>query len=253
MVTYQEIWISFNGKPEILIKMKFTQLPCEECRTRHKSLFHFCRLDELSDLSLNKSCTTYKSGQTIFHERNMPSGLYCVNGGKIKLHKMGSDGKEQIIRLVKPGDFIGYRALMSDTPYAASATVLEEATICYVPKQSFFGILKDNENVSDGLMKLLCKNLEESEKRLTEMAYKPVRERLAEALLMIKNTYDDEDSEEYTINMTREDLANLVGTAKETVIRLLSELKKDEVVRTEGRKITIMDKDALVRISNMYD
>lgn len=233
--------------------MKNLDLNCAECKTRGDSIFHFCHLDELDTLSDEKTCTTYKPGQVIFHERTMPFGLFCVNSGKIKLHQMGSDGKEQIIRMVKPGDFLGYRALMSNTPYAASATALEEATICTIPKDSFFNLLKENDAVSEGLMNLLCRNLEESERRLTSMAYKPVRERLAEALLMIKNTYDKEDSPEYTIAMTREDLASLVGTAKETVIRLLSDMKSEGVVSTEGRKITIKDAKALVRISNLYD
>ncbi len=202
---------------------------------------------------MEKTCTVYKAGQVIFHEKTMPFGLFCINTGKIKLHKMGSDGKEQIVRMVKPGDFIGYRALMSNTPYSASATALEECTVCTIPKPAFFNLLKENDAISEGLMNLLCRNLEESEKRLTSMAYKPVRERLAEALLMIKNTYDKDEQEHFTISMTRDDLASLVGTAKETVIRLLSEMKSEGIVATDGRKIIIMNAPELVRISNMYD
>ena len=202
----------------------------------------------------DKSCLQYKSSQPIFIEGGHSNGLYCVNEGKIKLHKMGSDGKEQIVRLVKPGDFIGYRALMSGTTYSASATALEDCTICFVPKSMFFSILKKNDEFSEGMMKLLCRNLEESEKRLTEMAYKPVRERLAEALLLIKGTFQDEESNiPYTVNFTREDLANLVGTAKETVIRLLSEMKSEKIVKTEGRKIILLEPQKLAQIANMYD
>lgn len=228
---------------------------CEHCKTRSTSLFHFCHTDELSTLSAAKTCTIYRAGNVIFHEGSNSVGLFCVNSGKIKLHKMGSDGKEQIIRLVKPGDFIGYRALMSDTPFSASATALEDSSICFIPREAFFSILKSNEALSEGMMKLLCRNLEESEKRLTEMAYKPVRERLAEALLMIRNTYMEPGSEgiPFSFSLTREDLAGLVGTAKETVIRLLSEFKKDQIIRSEGRRIIILKPEELVRISNMYD
>ena len=235
--------------------MKFTAPECEHCKSRSNSLFHFCHQEELEKLSDNKTCTSYKSGQMIFHEGNMSNGLYCVNSGKIKLHKMGSDGKEQIIRLVKPGDFLGYRALMSDTAYSASATALEDSTICLIPKDTFFQTLKGNDNLSDGLMKLLCKNLEDSEKKLTEMAYKPVRERLAQALLLLKNTYEEKNrtTESFSFLMTREDLASLVGTAKETVIRLLSDMKKDGIIKTEGRKIILSQPEKLVQIGNLYD
>lgn len=234
--------------------MKSTIPDCEKCKSRANSLFNFCQKNELDDLALHKSCTSYKAGQMIFHENSMPVGLHCVNSGKIKLHKMGSDGKEQIIRLVKPGDFIGYRALMSESPFSASATALEESTVCFIPRETFFGILKQNHAVSTGMMQLLCRNLEESEKRLTEMAYKPVRERLAEALLMIKQTYQDpEEEKEFSFSMTREDLAGFVGTAKETVIRLLSDMKKDGIIKSDGRKITILDAKKLIHISNMYD
>lgn len=233
--------------------MKISAPDCAHCKTRGSSLFHYCHLDELGTISAEKNCTVYKSGQSIFHEGLNPAALYCVNGGKIKLHKMGTDGKEQIVRLVKPGDFLGYRALVSDTAYAASATAMEDSTVCIVPRHVFFGVLKDNNAVSDGLMKLLCRNLEESEKKLTEMAYKPVRERLAEALLLLWRTYGDEEEDEFTIAMPREDLASLVGTAKETVIRLLSDFKRENLVRTQGRKITLQDRKALIHISNLYD
>ena len=234
--------------------MKVPPIACEACKTRGSSLFRYCHLDELGAMTGRKSCTIYKAGQVLFHEDAMPAGIYCINAGKVKLHKMGSDGKEQIIRLVKPGDIIGYRALMSDTAYSASATALEDATVCHIPRDVFFNILSDNNSVSGGLMKLLCENLEESEKKLTEMAYKPVRERLAEALLLLLKTYGDEtDEEPFTIALSREDLASLVGTAKETVIRLLSQFKEEKIVRTQGRKITILDKQRLTQISNMYD
>lgn len=234
--------------------MKFTRPDCETCKSRGSSLFHYCHLDELENMSNRKSCTYYKTQQSVFHEGVMPVGLFCVNSGKIKLHKMGTDGKEQIVRLVKPGDILGYRALMSDTPYSATASVLEDATVCMIPREVFFSMLKENDQISDGLMKILCKTIQESETKLTEMAYKPVRERLAEALLYLRRTYQDDTNEDhFTMAMPREDLASLVGTAKETVIRLLSQLKSEGIVSTQGRKITILKEKELTRISKMYD
>lgn len=236
--------------------MKTQFLECEFCQVKGKSLFHFCPSHELEEMSGSKGYNQYKAGQTLFHEGSMPMGLFCVNKGKIKLHKMGSDGKEQIVRLVKPGDFIGYRALLSDTPYSASATAMEESSVCLVPKTTFLGLLRKNDNLADAMMKLICRNLEESEQKLTEMAYKPVRERLAEALVLLKTTYEDKsipDAPPFSIAISREDLASLVGTAKETVIRILGEFKDDHLVRTEGRKIFVLEPVKLEKISKMYD
>ncbi len=234
--------------------MKVAHLECALCKARKDSIFHVCHIEDLNLIEKDKTCVIYKTGQPLFYESNHPSALYCVNSGKIKIHKMGTDGKEQIVRLVKPGDFVGYRALIADTPYSASATALEDSTVCIVPKSAFFNLLKGNDAFSEGMMKLLCRNLQDSEKKLTEMAYKPVRERLAEAMLLLKNTYQEPDVKtDFVINLTREDLASLVGTAKETVIRLLSDMKNDKIIKSEGRKITILKPERLLEISNMYD
>lgn len=227
---------------------------CKICIIRNLSMLKYCSNDELEMLDDTKTCVTYKAGQIIFHEGNHPNALFCVNAGKIKLHKMGTDGKVQIVRLIKPGDFLGYRSLLSSTPYSASASVMEEARVCKIPKNTFFEILKENNSISEGMFKLLCSNLQDSEEKLTQMAYKPVRERLAEALLLLKTTYHDKNSsEDFTISISREDLASLVGTAKETVIRLLSEFKNENFVSSKGRKITILDFNELLKISHLYD
>jgi CRP/FNR family transcriptional regulator, polysaccharide utilization system transcription regulator len=115
--------------------MKIEQPECQHCASRNSSLFYFCHLHELEHIEEAKTCSVYKHGQVIFHEGTNPIGLYCVNAGKVKISKTAPDGKEQIIRFAKPGDFLGYCSLLAGQPYGASATALEGATVCLVPKQ----------------------------------------------------------------------------------------------------------------------
>ncbi|MDX5346181.1 MAG: Crp/Fnr family transcriptional regulator [Hymenobacteraceae bacterium] len=233
--------------------MKFTPPDCEQCKSRNESLFNCCQTAELASMSQSKSCHIYKKGQVVFNEGSKPHGLYCINSGKIKITKQGSDGKEQIIRLAKPGDVIGYRALMAETAYSASAVSLEDAVVCFIPKPEFEKLIDSNIHFSNGLMKLLSKTLGEAEEKMVNMAYKPVRERLAEALLLLQKTYQSKTEDMFTISISREDLASIVGTAKETTIRLLSDFKEEGIITTKGSSITILDKEKLYKISHLYD
>lgn len=232
--------------------MKFNAPDCQNCATRKHSLLGCCQGDELATISASKNCQVYKKGQVIFHEGSKPSGLHCVNSGKIKVSKLGSDGKEQIIRLAKPGDMIGYRALMAESSYSASAVALDDTVVCFIPKTEFLKLVSANIHVTNGLMKLLSTALGEAEERMVQMAYKPVRERLAEALLLLQKTYQEGDNN-FTISISREDLASIVGTAKETTIRLLSEFKDENIITSKGSNITIIDPEKLYKISHMYD
>lgn len=235
--------------------MKFNNPDCLSCASRSNSLLSCCRASELSQLSETKSCFSYKKGQLIFHEGGKPTGMYCINSGKIKIAKLGSDGKEQIVRLAKPGDMIGYRALMADSNYSASAVALEDAVICFIPRSQFLALISQNIAFTSGLMKLISNALGEAEERMVQMAYKPVRERLAEALLLLQKTYQEREGSAgpFTIAISREDLASIVGTAKETTIRLLSEFKEEGLISAKGSSITILDQEKLYKVSHLYD
>lgn len=236
--------------------MSFTHEPlnCANCKNRFTSVFCKVEHDSMAEINDEKICTLYKRGQIVFHENSRPLGIFCVNRGKIKLVKTGDDGKEQILRLIKPGDLMGYRALLSGDKYSVSAVVMEDAGICFIPKDLFMAVLHKDGQLSFEIMKLLADDLRKAEVSITHFAQKPVRERLAEALLFIKESYGFK-ADEKTINLkiSREELANLVGTATETTIRLLSELKHDGVVNLEGKAIEINNMKELVRIANLED
>lgn len=236
--------------------MSFTHEPvdCQNCKKRFTSVFCRVENDTMESINDEKVCTPYKKGQIIFHEGSRPLGIYCVNRGKIKLVKLGEDGKEQILRLIKPGDLMGYRALLSGDRYSASAIVMEDSGICFIPKELFMGVLQKDGVLSMEIMKLLSDDLRKAETSITHLAQKPVRERLAEALLFIKETYGfEEDGKTIALKITREELANIVGTATETTIRLLSDLKNEGILQLEGKKIAIMNLAKLVKIANIDD
>ena len=226
---------------------------CIDCNCREAGIMDFCSVDELQDIADTKNCNVYKKGQVVFSEGNHPFGIHCLNEGKVKLTKISSDGKEQIVRLAKPGDVLGYRAMIAGDVYNASAVALEDTKVCFIPNQTFFAVLEKNISLSHNLTKLLATVLGSAEDKIKELATKPVRERLAEALLLVYRTYAKEKEEEFTISLSREDLASIVGTAKETVIRFLSEFKEEQIVKTQGSKITILNVEALQSIVGLYD
>lgn len=234
---------------------KTNALPdCQQCKNRKNSLFHFCHLDEVSNISDHKTCSIYKRGQIIFQEGANPVGLFCINAGKIKLYKYASDGREQIVRIAKPGDFIGYSSLLSGSHYPISAAALEDCTVCMIPKQHITNLFRTNTRFAENYMKLICDTLDEGYAKMADLAYKPVRGRLAEALLLLHNAYKDPDTNpDGIITVSREDLAALVGTVKETVIRILKEFKEDNYLTTRRTDILIKNPKGLVKISELYD
>ena len=233
---------------------KFQPPSCETCKSRFDSVFCMLDEEELGTLSNSKHCNYYLRGQTIFNEGNQPMGLFCINTGKVKLSQAGFEGKEQIIRLAKDSDILGYRALISGEAYSATATVIEDSKICLIPKEVFYELLQHNSKLTSGIMKLLADELKDAEDKITNIAQKPVLERLAEALLMLKEYYGVEDNDNsLNITITREEIANIVGTATETVIRLMSDLRKEGMIKLDGKRIKIVKSDALLKLANLYD
>ncbi len=202
---------------------------------------------------MSKTCSAYKRGQILFQEGSKPLGIYCINEGKVKVYKYASDGKEQIIRIAKPGDFVGYCSLLSDSRYPVSAAALEDSQVCLVPKENILSLFRDNRNFNEGLVKLLCSTIENSFEKMADLAYKPVKGRMAEALLLLNQTYTNDENPKGVIAITREDLASLVGTVKETAIRVLKDFKEDNLISTDKTKIVVEDAQGLARISKLYD
>jgi len=224
---------------------------CEECIAKGHPIFKDLSPDELSVLNFDKGCSLYKRGNIIYHEGNRINGYYCVNSGIVKMYKTGIDGKEQIIRFAKMGDIIGYRSVLSKELACTTAKVIEDAVLCFIPSDSLFELVKNNSSFAMDLMQLTCKELGEANNYITDIAQKTVRERLAEVLLLLKDRFDLDENQILKISLTREELANLVGTATESVIRLLSEFKTDQLIELQGRKIRFLNLPGLQKVANL--
>lgn len=236
------------------MKVQQKNTPCQLCMSRKFSLFADVSEPHLCQLSESKNLITHKKGQILFYEGTKPLGVFCISDGVVKVYKTASNGKEQIIRLAKKGDFLGYASLLGEEAYSNSATIVEDANICFVPRESFLKVLSEDNAFHQRVTKALCNDLGVMESKLTDATQKSIRERLAFTLLKLSETYgiDGKEGEKIDIVLTREEIAGIVGTATETVIRLLSEFKKDELIDFEGKKIIVIDKKGLARLSDFY-
>lgn len=226
---------------------------CEGCNTRLQSIFNNLSKEELNRFSKCKSCMSCENGQIIFEEGGHPRGLYIVNSGKIKISKYCEAGKEQIMRLANKGDIIGYRALLSSELYACSATAVNKTSLCFIPKDNFLGLITSNGELALKMMKLLSYDLKMAEKKISHLTHKTIRERVAESLLLLKETYGYcSDNVTINIDLNRAEIASLVGTTRETVTRMLYEFKDDGLLELNEKKIAIINHKQLLKTANIF-
>ncbi len=224
----------------------------ENCLTNTHSLFRHLTPEEIQQIEFETNAELHKRGKVLYHEGNRINGFYCIQRGIIKIFKTGIDGKEQIIRFAKKGDIIGFRSVLSNELACTSAEVIEESATCYISGSTLIDLVKSNGNFSMELMQLTCRELGEANAYITDIAQKTVRERLAEVLVLLHNEFGIDENKILQITLTREELANIVGTATESVIRLLSEFKQDELIELNGRKIKILNLPALMKVGNVF-
>jgi CRP-like cAMP-binding protein len=207
-------------------------------------------LDEFKSLSKDRRIRNYKVKNNVFLEGDMANALFFINKGKVKTYKTNTDGKDYITGLHESGDFIGYMALLESSVHKDSAMVLEDSEICIIPKDDFMSLLYNNRDVATKFIKMLSNNLIEKEEQLLTLAYSSVRQRVAEALLMLHEKQEKSHPEDDSISITRENLAGIVGTAIESVIRTLSDFKDEKLIEIKGKKIIIIDEKGLVKVKH---
>jgi CRP/FNR family transcriptional regulator len=229
-----------------MLEKDFRHVSCSTCKQRKENLLSGLGCDEVSHIEDHKSCNYFKKNQSIFLEGSYPRGVFCINEGKIKIFKRGNEGKEQIIQIAKGGDLVGFRAMFSEEVYQVSAETLEESNICFISREDFLSVLDSNPTLRNGILKELSIELAERANFITNMAQKTARERLAFSLLLLMDIYLGE-----AINLSREDMANFVGTATETLIRLLKDFKEEAIIETQARKITVLDRNKLMSIAGI--
>lgn len=201
-------------------------------------------LQELQTLSRQRPISCYKKKEVIFHEGDQAHYAYFLIKGSVKIYRSGDDGKELITNIYKGGEFFGHTTLFEGKSYADNALALEESEIYKIPKEDFLALIHKNRDVAAQFIKMLSNQVAEQEKQLLKLAYGSVRKRTAEALLHLRKNISS-TSVTASIRITREDLANLVGTATETVIRCLTEFKEEGLIEVKGREILIVNQKGL--------
>jgi len=222
---------------------------CEQCIVRELSSLKALNKDELIKLADCKTLQTIKKGEIIFEEGDTINGIYCVKDGICKLTKLSQNGKDHIVKLVKKGELLGQRSMISEEAVNLSAVALEDMEVCFIPKTEVMGFFNKNNQFSMNVMRTICGDLKESDDHIVSMAQKSVKERLAETLLYLEETFGKNEDGSLVIQLSREELSGLIGTATESCIRLLSEFNKLGLIELVGKKIILKDINKLRKIS----
>jgi len=231
--------------PELITESK-------NCFKNQKSVFDVLNEEEREVLMFHHTCHLYRKGEIIYKEGERPKGLICLSAGKVKIYKEGINGREQIIRLVKPVGFIGYRALFAEEKHIATAVAIENATICIIDKEGIYKLLRSNTELSITIIKALATDLGFSNIRTVTLTQKHIRGRLAESLLFLIDTYGlERDGQTIKAYLSRGDLANLSSMTTSNAIRTLSIFAQEGVIDLSGKKIIINDFNKLEKISEL--
>ncbi len=207
-------------------------------------------IESLKQLSDKHEKKVFKKKDEIYTEGHFPKGIYFINKGKVKSYQTNELGKELITELYKEGEFFGYLALLQNQQYTNSAAALEDSEIYLIPKEDFYALIYKNAEISKKFIEMLSNDLRDNEKQLVKLAYNSVRKRVAEALVRLSDKYKKENDEKFSMNLSREDLANMVGTATETVIRTLSDFKEEKFIEVSGGTITVLNYERLAKMKN---
>jgi len=204
----------------------------------------------LLSLTEDRNINKYKKKQTIYSEGNHPNRLYYVLKGKVKAYKTNEDGKELVTDLFSQGDFLGYVALLEGVVYKDTAEAMEETELAIIPREDFDELVSTNSEVAKKFIQLLAKNVSEKEQQLLGMAYNSLRKKVADALLMLQSKYQDKPDEKFTIDISRESLATIAGTATESLIRTLSDFRNEKLIDIKEGNIAILNQKKLEQLLN---
>ncbi|OGS70439.1 MAG: Crp/Fnr family transcriptional regulator [Flavobacteria bacterium RIFCSPLOWO2_12_FULL_31_7] len=221
---------------------------CEQCIVREFSALKALNKDELIRIADCKTSYVVKKGETIFDEGDSLNGIYCIKDGVCKLSKLSDNGKDQIVKLVKKGELLGQRSLISEESTNLSAIAIEDMQVCFIPKQEILQFFNENNQFSLNMMKSVCGDLKDADDNMVNLAQKTVKQRLAETLLKLESDFGSNDDGSLKLQLSRDEIAGMIGTATESCIRLLSEFNKEGWISLQGKKITITNKKELQRM-----
>jgi CRP/FNR family transcriptional regulator, cyclic AMP receptor protein len=205
---------------------------------------------DLLSFTEGRNINRYKKKQLIYSEGNHPNCLYYVISGKVKVIISNEDGKELVTELYSPGDFLGYVALLEGGVYRDTAKAMEETELAVIPGADFEELINNNREVTHKFIRLLAKNVSEKEKQLLGMAYNSLRKKVADALLLLQNKYRQKDDQKFSIDINRDSLATIAGTAKESLIRTLSDFRNEKLIDIVDGNIIIINQEKLECLLN---
>jgi len=232
--------------------MRKKQETITDLRERMNALFDCLTPEEQTQLEEQVTIETYKKNETIYHEGERPNQLFCLLSGKVKIFKEGVGGRSQTMRLIKPVEYFGYRAYISNQYFITTAAALETCVVAKIPLAYLVELIKSNNELAWFFIHELASALGQADERTVNLTQKHIRGRLAEALLFLKENYGlEEDGFTLSIYMSREDLANLSNMTTSNAIRTLSAFASEKLIAIDGRKIKIINEKELQRISTL--
>jgi CRP-like cAMP-binding protein len=227
----------------------FAMNKCDQCIVRQLSSLKALNKDEVVKLANSKTTYKIKKGESIFEEGEVTNGVFCIKDGVGKLSKLSANGKDQIVKLVQSGELLGQRSMISNEPANLSAKAVADMEVCFIPKTEILHFFNNNNQFSMKLMQSVCEDLKESENDKIALVQKTVKQRLAETLLELHDSFGENADKTLKVQLTREELAGIIGTATESCIRLLSDFNKLDLIELVGKKIMLKNVKALKKMA----
>ena len=204
------------------------------------------------ELKANMTVQHFKKNETLYQEGDVPQMLHCLISGNVKIYKDGISGRTQIVRVIKPVEYFGYRAYLANQNYVTSAAAFETSAVCLIPIELIEKWMMENNQLSMFFVRLLAVEVGNSDQRTVNLTQKHIRGRLAESLIFLRDNYGvEEDGATLSIYLSREDLANMSNMTTSNAIRTLSAFAQEKIIAIDGKKIKIIDGENLERINKI--
>lgn len=221
---------------------------CENCIVRNLNSLKALSKEELKKISDSKITKKIKKGDALFQEGERLNGVFCVRNGVSKLSQMSENGKDQIVKIAGKGEILGQRSVITEERTSLSAVALNNMEVCFIPKNELVANISNNIEFTKAVLLQIANDLKFANDVIVNMAQKNVKQRIAETLSYLEINFGTDDEGYIAMTLTREDIANVVGTAKEACIRTLAAFKKEGWISTDGKRIKIEDDKALFRL-----
>ena len=223
---------------------------CLTCRVKHCSILKPCSLETLAAISRFKANYGFKKGDIIIKEGQISDGVYFIKRGVVKIEKNGPNGRNFIINICGAGNIIGHRGMQGNTIQKSTVVALSEVTCCFIPVNFFNEILKNASDLEKQITEDYLCQLEQLEKKSISLAYKSVKEKVAEVILVLATIYNYEPKKQSSsIDLSRQDLADLTGATKEQVSSVLKEFERNSIIRYSGKHFYSLDIGTLKTIA----